>query len=104
MLRLQCARYREETLGDPGANSFVDHFRLQSHRHGIGLVGAGVVKLAVDKNRDGNQAGLAIRSELQQSDGSGALDRFLLAILGGAKLHDKQKQSQEGDDAPRRTI
>ena len=77
LLPCRALRDREQSLGDSGADAFINRATFERHRHGRGLVRAGVVKFAVVQDGDGNQAGFSVGQQLHQAQGARPLDRLL---------------------------
>ena len=98
---LERARHGEQTLGNPGEHAFVNRLAPQRHRHGSGLVCAGIVVFSIDLDRDWNQMGLAIGGQFDQTQGSRSLVLFRsMSDLGGDSERKNSQNQNCGDDAP----
>lgn len=69
---MQRAPYGEQAQRIPRAFPLVDHARIQRHGHGVGFIDTRVPKFAIDQNRDRDDRCLAVRAQLNQSNGTGA--------------------------------
>jgi hypothetical protein len=74
---VQRSANRKQSQRIAGLFGFVDGAAFERHRYRVRLIGAGIVKLPVDENRDGNQRCLATLRELQDAYGARPFDFFL---------------------------
>jgi len=83
-LAVQRAIDREQALRFPRLLRLVHRARFQRHRHRIRFVGARIVELSINQDRDRNQRPLAAAAELQNSHRPRAFPLFQL--LGFRRL------------------
>ena len=93
-------RNRKQALRNAGAERLVDHAEIQRHRHRVGLVGIGIVKLAVNHDRDGNDARLALVVDLNEPQRARPVIG-VLALLVLGKLLPWQRLCRRANQADR---
>ena len=98
---LQGASHGKQTLRNPGPHRFIDGFGPQGHGDRRRLVGAGVIELAVDENRDGNQVGFAIGREFDQAQGTRSFVYFCATRrLSRPDARQNQSHTSQDDETP----
>ncbi len=105
---LQRAGDGEQSERGASAFGFIDDSGIERHGDGVGLVGRGIVELAIVENADGKQAALAVGSEFKQAEGARSLAGFArdgaLGILGAGNLRGQQSHARERDEPQRRAV
>jgi hypothetical protein len=75
-LAVQRSVHRKQSQRIAGLFGLIDRAAFQRHRYRVRLIGAGIVELAVDENRHGNQRRLPALRELQDAYGSRSFNLF----------------------------
>ena len=66
---------------------------MQGHRHGIGLVGAGIVKFSVDHDSHSDQVSLAVGGELDQRE----RPRFFAGVSALGYLGEGEREKRQAN-------
>jgi hypothetical protein len=81
MTELSRLRNGKKALRHARVEGFVHHPKIECHRDRCGLVGTGIVKLAIHHDGNGNDARLARAGKLNQPKGAGARVGWLAPVL-----------------------